>query len=304
MTSLFSKGFSKLLVCGGQSPTTDNCEVIDLASAETTCKDLPKLPVTVHAAIGGLGMDKNPIICGGIQNNATSNICYTLQNKEWISSDSMNSKRSFAASAQLQDGKLLVTGGDSGSGNLNSSEILTEEGWESKVPSLPDMIAWHCMVFLNSTSVMAIAGLGMETFYFTFGEESWTKGPELKHERLYHTCGRIRRDKDSKEMSIIFAGGSVGSPLSLVDILDDGSNEWRAGPELPEGIAFSQMVEDQNGGVVLVGGASQKDLPLDTLYQLPHGGQYATWTKMKKKLKTGRGAHTAFLVPDNIVDCS
>jgi hypothetical protein len=60
------------------------------------------------------------------------------------------------------------------------------------------------------------------------------------------------------------------------------------------------MVEDQNGGVVLIGGVNN----LDTLYQLPHGGQDAVWTKMEQKMKTGRFDHTAFMVPDNIVDCS
>jgi hypothetical protein len=64
------------------------------------------------------------------------------------------------------------------------------------------------------------------------------------------------------------------------------------------------MVEDQNGGVVLIGGSSPTDGTLDTLYQLPHGGQDAVWTKIEQKMKIGRLWHTAFLVPDSIVDCS
>jgi hypothetical protein len=86
--------------------------------------------------------------------------------------------------------------------------------------------------------------------------------------------------------------------------MDEGSNEWQTGPELPFGIVDSQMVEDPNGGVVLIGGESPSVGNLDTLYQLPHGGQDAIWTKMEQKMKTGRHCHTAFLVPDNIVDCS
>jgi hypothetical protein len=106
-------------------------------------------------------------------------------------------------------------------------------------------------------------------------------------------------------MSIIVAGGWDGSSyLSSVEILDEGSNEWQTGPELPFGIGLSQMVEDQNGGVVLIGGYSSAVVNLDTLYQLPHGGQDAVWTKMEQKLKTGRREHTAILVPDNIVECS
>ncbi len=195
--------------------------------------------------------------------------------------------------------------------SLNSAEMLTEEGWKSIIPSLPVTIADHCIVTVNSTTVMAIGGrqngqgYSGKTFYFTFGEQSWTEGPELKNKRAVHSCGKIRRNKESQEMSIIVAGGQyIDSYLSSVEILDEGSNEWQTGPELPFGIYASQMVEDQNGGVVLIGGYSSSVDTGYTLYQLPHGGQDAVWTKMEQKMKTGRYWHTAFMVPDNTVDCS
>jgi hypothetical protein len=45
-------------------------------------------------------------------------------------------------------------------------------------------------------------------------------------------------------MSIIVAGGydNTYSRLSSVEILDEGSNEWQTGPELPFGIVDSQLV--------------------------------------------------------------
>ncbi len=310
------KAFSKLLICGGRY--TGFCEVINLASSASTCKNTPNFPAEVHSAIGGLGLKGNPILCGGVQNNDLSNKCYSLENNEWVFSASMNSVRVEAATAQLKDGKLLVTGGADGSASLNSAEMLTEEGWESNIPTLPVTIHPHCMVTVNSTTVMAIGGvqndhLSGKTFYFTFGEESWTEGPELKNKRGHHSCGKIRRNKESQEMSIIVVGGIYNSQLSSVEILDEGSNEWQTGPELPFAIYHSEMVEDQNGGVVLIGGRSSAVgtldtldtlVNLDTLYQLPHGGQDAVWTKMEQKMNTGKNAHTAFLVPDNVADCS
>jgi hypothetical protein len=145
-----------------------------------------------------------------------------------------------------------------------------------------------------------------KTFYLTFGEERWIEGPELRNKRGYHSCGRIRRNKKSQEMSIIVAGGQDdGFPtLSSVEILVEGSNEWLTGPELPFRIFMSKMVEDQNGGVVLIGGDAPSIGRLDTLYQLPHGGQDAVWTKMEQKMQMPRYEHTAFLIPDNIFDCS
>jgi N-acetylneuraminic acid mutarotase len=217
----------------------------------------------------------------------------------------MKSARAKAAAAQLQDGKLLVTGGS----EINSAELLTEQGWQSNIPSLPVTIFVHCMVTVNSTSVMVIGGFqngltSAKTYYFTFGKESWTEGPQLKHKRRDTICGRIKQDNESQKMSIIVAGGNDENLLSSVEILDEGSNEWRTGPELPFGIRYSQMVEDQNGAAVLIGGSSSAVEKLDTLYQLPHGGLDAVWTKMAQKLKTGRYWHSAFLVPDTSVDCS
>jgi hypothetical protein len=303
------KGFSKLLICGGYLKI-DTCEVINLASSASTCKNPANFPAKVRAAIEGLGFKGNPIVCGGRQNDVRSNKCYSLENNEWVSSASMNSVRVYAAAAQLKDGKLLVTGGYDGSFSyLKSAEMLTEDGWERNLPSLPVTIIYHCMVTVNSTTVMVIGGfqnsqISGKTFFFTFGEESWTEGPELKNKRRSQSCGKIRRNKDSQEMSIIVAGGYDGSYLSSVEILHEGSVEWQTGPELQLGMYDSQMVEDQNGGVILIGGYSPLVGSLDTLYQHPHGGQDAVWTKMEQKMNTGRSEHTAFLVPENIVDCS
>jgi hypothetical protein len=198
-----SVGFSKLLICGGRNPSdTDTCEVINLASSASTCINPPNFPARGFNAIGGLGFKENPILCGGSQNNATSNKCYSLENNEWVSSASLNSVRIYAAAAQLKDGKLLVTGGVGGSdSDLNSAEMLTEEGWESNIPSLPVTIYAHCMFTVNSTTVMAIGGIqnnqvSGKTFYFTFGEESWTEGPELKNKRKYHSCGKFQNFKN------------------------------------------------------------------------------------------------------------
>ncbi len=300
-------GFAKVLICGGFNPETSTCEVINLESSATTCKNPPNFPASIYAANGGWGLQKSPIICGGIQNLTFSNRCYSLENNEWVSSFSMNSTRMYATSAQFEDGKILVTGGLNTS-PLNSVEILTEQGWESQIPSLQVSFHTHCMDTVNSTTVLLIAGLQNDqfsgkTYYFTFEKEIWIEGPELKYKRQLHSCGKIRRNKDSKEMSIIVAGGYNGSSyLSSVEILDEGSNEWKTGPELLSAFARSQMIGSPDGGVVLIGGDSASD-PL-SIYQLPHGDKDAVWTKMDQKLKIGRSWHTAFLVPDNIVDCS
>ena len=118
-----------------------------------------------------------------------------MENNQWVSLPSINSVRSSAAAAQLKDGKLIVTGGYDSFASLNSAELLTEEGWERNIPSLPVIIQAHCMVTVNSTTVMVISGgqnqlYSGKTFYFTVGEESWNEGPELNLYRNGHSCGK------------------------------------------------------------------------------------------------------------------
>jgi hypothetical protein len=142
------------------------------------------------------------------------------------------------------------------------------------------------------------------TYYFNLDQTKWNVGPALKNIRKQQSCGRIRKDSSSPELSLIVAGGSSGAAwLSSVEILDQPSNVWRAGPQLPFGIYASKMVEDSNGGVILVAGTSDLNAFEDFIYQLPHGGAGAVWIRMEQKLKIRRFFHVAFLVPDTLVDC-
>jgi len=121
--------------------------------------------------------------------NYLYNKCYSLVNNTWVVSVNMTSGRSEAAAAQLKDGSFLVTGGIYKHGaSLNTSEMFTERGWEI-LPSLPVTIRAHCMVTVNKTTVMVIGGVmgevetSKKTFYFTFGEKSWSEGPTMKYAR-------------------------------------------------------------------------------------------------------------------------
>ena len=88
--------------------------------------------------------------------------------------------------------------------------------------------------------------------------------------------------------------------MTSTEILDDGSDQWRPGPELPYGISGAALISDPSGGVVLIGGSPY----LKTILRLSHAGLEAEWELLPKKLKTGRQHHVAFLVPDDVVDCN
>jgi hypothetical protein len=246
-------------------------EVIDLNSPPKSCKNLPDFPLKVADALGGLGFKDRPKMCGGYFRNVDYNNCYNLERNEWIPASSMNSKRSctsFASSPYpSKPHKLFVAGGsDNGPFSyLSSAEVLTDHGWKILSETLPVNICCHCSVLVNSTTVMLIGGIkdaehSATTFYFNTKNKIWVEGPTLKNKRAPAGCGRIRMDSQSQEFSTIVVGGFNGaSKLSSVELLDDGAKKWRDGPEFPYNIYGPTMVEDPNGGVILVGVGGDRD---------------------------------------------
>ena len=259
------------------------------------------------------------MICGGSRPYFEQ--CYKYDNGQWNLAESMKYERGYAASVQYPISEeingFLVSGGFDGISYFDSSEIFTPEGWQNGLPKLTDKIDAHCMVMINSTSVMVIGGLDgyygvPNTFIHNKGDDFWTKGPTLKTPRLSHSCGNINRNSQSLQQSVIVVGGYNSGYLASTEILDEGAHEWREGPSLPYGTCCAQSVDDSNGGFILIGG--RRDDSTDTtsmfrstdttsMFRLPHAGEDAEWEELPQKLKTGRYYSTAFLIPDEIANC-
>lgn len=140
---------------------------------------------------------------------------------------------------------FIMTGGF----KINTTETLSEEGWEMALPDLPTPEFGHCMVPRDSKSVIVIAA---SKTYLMESRLSWANGPPLATPKRYaNGCGRILQNENSSSFSIIVAGGEW---TSSVEILDPGASQWRPGPSLPIEIARASMVEDPLGGVILIGG--------------------------------------------------
>ena len=52
------------------------------------------------------------------------------------------------------------------------------------------------------------------------------------------------------------------------------SNSWRKGPRLPVGLSRSSLVEDPEGGVIVVGGKLPDGEASVALYKLAHTGHW------------------------------
>lgn len=133
--------------------------------------------------------------------------------------------------------------------------------------------------------------------------------------RAWHACGRIytrsSRDEDTstpRKMTVIVVGGMTGvfnslQTLSSVEILDDSSNTWRAGPELPIPIKSAASVNDLSGGLLVIGGTPDGKNPLASIYRLADAAEKTTWVKLRVKLSRPRFDHVALIVPSSFAMC-
>ena len=77
---LFMHPLGKLLVTTGYPyENGQKSEIIDLLNPGSVCEDLPDFPIQVGAASGGLLLNNQPLICGGLSSNYELQ-CYIVGN--------------------------------------------------------------------------------------------------------------------------------------------------------------------------------------------------------------------------------
>ncbi len=209
-----------------------NVEVIDLEISSSSCKNLKDYPLKLDAASVGLLPDDSPLICGGYDSLTSSetNNCFNLQNSEWMFSNPLKEAKSVFSISKHPFLKehfgLIETGGyQKNAHGLNTTSILTNDGWKPLPPGLPKPEYGHCTIQFNSKILMSI--LIKETYFMSSTETGWSTGPSLITARKWFGCGRILSNEQSNTFSVIVAGGD--SAGVSVEVLDETSGNWRAG---------------------------------------------------------------------------
>ena len=150
-------------------------------------------PAYLRGSVGGLDFNEEPIICSGSsQVYSSSKLCYKFIEGRWSEDEPMVMSRSSSAisSSPFQNkSKLFFVTGGFGSNfdvRLNTSEVLTTEGWRQVFPSLPVKIASHCMTLVNAHTAIVVGGYQDEqrnsanTWIFDTLKMVWFAGA-LKH---------------------------------------------------------------------------------------------------------------------------
>jgi len=202
--------------------------------------------------------------------------------------------------------ELNFSSGLDGYNTLGSQETYQTNGW-IMTNNLPIKVSGHSIVDYNATHVMQIGGYDgseelKDVYFLNVAAQQWTRGPNLNIPRSGHSCSRIKKEQSAEEEVIICVGGFYNDLLSSVEIFNPDDFYWKKGPSLPIPISHAQLVWDPSGGIILVGGESNSNYYLNTLYRLPHAE--GEWELMPQKLTIGRLSHVAFLVPDEITNCT
>ena len=307
MISYFPTGFTKLMIANGWTAAdsangVNSVEILDIES-KMSCAPFPSVPLGFRGGSGGLFDQTAPWVCSGAPTNSQ---CFLYKNGAWSQTGTFLSPRThFSVVSGSPFGNpihkfYVVAGNTPFTGEAFDGNKFSEVG-----PSVPFKFYVSCMVYLNATTVMLIAGWQGDTTYspstYVMNAKilAWQQGPTINVGRLGHGCGRIVQGVASEKYSTIIAGGTNGGLLNQVEILDDGAISWRYGPSLPVATNGAPMVEDQRGGVLYVGG--DKSGYSNSIYRLRHAG--AQWESLASTIATPRVWHSAFLVPDELVNC-
>ncbi len=252
--------YTKVMVALGwfNGELLNSVEIINLLSEDNICQSFPRFPYPASDAKAEVARSGDPIICGG-RFPAFRDDCFAFQRGRWTKSASMTIKSgNFAITRFPSSNKsidLLLTGGDLNNtlGNLDQStrsDILIGGAWKSIDIDLPIKVSYHCMILKNCSTPVVIGGIlhgivKKKTLMLSVTTKTWKTGPPLNFGRGGHACSTLPTSRMNAKESIIVVGGwgTNHKAYSSVEILDEGSDEWRLGPELPLPIAGAAMVK-------------------------------------------------------------
>ena len=228
---------TKVMISTGhpRNSATQTTVVIDLEDSNVLCEYLDDFPIEIYVAVGA-NLASTPIICGGFFYNGighSSDKCFKYKKGGWQHFATLIERRNAAAGI-VYNGALHIFGGydQDKDTNLQSSEIVKEDGSSTEGPQLPTPIYAHAIAFINSTVSIITGGWTTNTYsdrtwYFNHESQEFQPGPNLLEARSDHSSGSVT-DQETKEKIAIIAGGfGIDSNLDSTEILWNG--EWKTG---------------------------------------------------------------------------
>ena len=195
-----------------------------------------------------------------------------------LPTNSMSFARGTHTATLLQDGRLLIAGGDDGSGRLEAITDTAElydpsaDRWEP-AEALGRQRTQHAALLLNDGRVLLVGGAGVlqagiqeqqlerpliETDLFDPTSESWSYTGEISTPRDYVAAALL------SDGSVLIAGGDDGSGteasvLASAEVFDPATGQWSSAGSMSHPRQGHSLVPLDNGMALVAGGDAGDD---------------------------------------------
>ncbi|HSF24930.1 MAG TPA: kelch repeat-containing protein, partial [Blastocatellia bacterium] len=223
----------------------------------------------------------------------------------WSVTGSLNTPRILHTATLLQNGKVLVAGGDDGKGGEFSSPLHTAElydpatGMWSFAGNLNAAIQEHTATLLQNGKVLVVGGYGSGSAInnaevYDPDTGTWSSvGSSSTNYRLYYSATLLADGR------VLIVGGhdyGGGSLRKTVELYDPNTGRWSNTGQLNIRRMSHTATLLPNRKVLVAGGSLFSSLVTSELYDPDTG----TWS-FTDNLNTPRSDHTATLLPDGKV---
>jgi hypothetical protein len=294
----------KVLVVGGSTNTTDlggvfvsTAELYDPVAGTSTITGAPQY----HRHHGTLTLLPNGKVlsAGGISDYLGHPFPYSVAELydpatgTWTSAGSMLTTHWKHTATLLPNGKVLVVGTDSGSGDYTKAELYdpAANNW-SATGSLATGRQSHTATLLPNGKLLVVGGVGggnlASAELYDPAAGTWSTAGSLSTARGLHTATLLPNGK------VLVSGGTGSGTLTSAELYDPVTNSW-SGTGTMTAARFSHQAALLPSGKVLVAGGSGA-LTSAELYN-PSTGTWSATTS----LSIGRSDAAATLLPSGSV---
>ena len=290
-------GISRQLAALG---TYSDATTADVTAIATWSSDTPSV-ATVGPTTGlAMGVALGSATISAAIGSVTATASLSIVTGVWSPTGSLSALRAYHTATLLPNGRVLVAGGQSGSGITATAELYDPiAGTWSPTGSLSTARAYHRATLLPNGNVLVTGGYNNAYAPISASElydpvaGTWASTGSLATARVYHTATLLANGK------VLVAGGgelNAGGVVATSELYDPATGTWVATGSLSTARFHHSATLLQSGKVLVAGGENQPPVPSSELYDPATGAWSPTGS-----LTTPRGDHTATLLPNGTV---